>query len=89
MSPLGPGAQYFIKFWREKKTIEWYRVQLEVEMDGKWRSVIGYDPKHGGPHIDVYHPEGGEKDLEHHYSFDIVKGYTDALESAIREIKRN
>lgn len=88
-APLGPGTRKRIKLWRSGQAIVNYRVQLETQVGNEWVTVIGFDPKHDGPHIDVYHLDGTDKDLEHRHYYDILKGYEGAVLAAENEIERH
>ena len=43
---------------RTKRQVIEFRVQLEVNLRGKWKPVIRYDTAHGFAHRDIFHVDG-------------------------------
>ncbi len=55
---LGEGARKRHYHKTEKGKIIYFAVQLEVELEGKWKPVIRYDCSHNFAHIDRYNNKG-------------------------------
>lgn len=54
VGPLGDRARYRLAFIREGQEIKDFLLQLEADVDGKWRPVLRYDTAHGKLHRDAY-----------------------------------
>jgi len=55
---LGEGARKRHYHKTEKGKVIYFAVQLEVELEGKWKPVIRYDCSHDFTHIDRYNNKG-------------------------------
>lgn len=59
----------------EKGKVIYFAVQLEIEINGKWKPVIRYDCSHDFAHIDKYNIKGNkikeEMNLTYEDSFDL------------------
>ena len=55
---LGEGARKRHYHKTEKGKVIYFAVQLEVELEGKWKPVIRYDCSHDFAHIDRYNNKG-------------------------------
>ncbi len=55
---LSPGeARLRCSYVRRRKAIEYFTVQLEIQIDDQWVAVIRYDNAHGFCHRDILHPD--------------------------------
>lgn len=55
---LGEGARKRHYHRIEKGEITYFSVQLEIEIEGKWKTVIRYDCSHKFAHVDCYNIRG-------------------------------
>lgn len=67
----------------EEGRVKEFTVQLEIEVEGIWKTVIRYDTAHGFAHVDKFNLKGEQKKERYNLS------YAQVLTKAEREIKQN
>ncbi len=80
---LGEGVFARVRFWRERKRIERFTVQLERVYAGERRVIIRYDTSHGFAHSDTARP--GRPMLKIELNMDFNQAFTHAQ----RDIAQN
>ena len=87
-STLGEKARYRLRLDRKEKEITDFVIQLEVEVDGKWKPIVRYDASHGYPHRDLYTADGKSKDAVD-TTYDPDLGYANVASTAQDDIRKN
>lgn len=88
-----PETSYILPVWIDTRIRHYHRtdggavvkfmIQLEVEIQGRWKAVIRYDTAHGYAHIDRFNLQRKRRKERLRLNF------SDALTRAERDIKQN
>lgn len=61
----------------EKGSVQYFVVQLEVNVKDEWKVVIRYDCSHGFAHVDTYDMKGKQRKIELELNFENALSYAD------------
>lgn len=88
-----PERSYLLPIWTDTRIRHYHRtekgrvvrflIQLEVEVEGRWRGIVRYDTAHGYAHVDRFNIDGKKRKDR------LTLGFNEALTKAERDIKQN
>ena len=58
---LSAEDQVRVDFDLQKGQVVEFSVQYLAMLEGKWQPVVRFDTAHGGPHMDISHPDGSQE----------------------------